>query len=553
MKPYISRFAISAIMAFPAFVLSAQDLDPTVVVDREYEGKLMEVHKPQLQMAVPDSIMHFALDFDYSVFESPYKGSYEFSPYLLSLKPDASKEYSPVLFVRAGAGYALHPVLDAVWSPRLGNRFDLDVYALHRSYAGYYTGPEGEWKGYDLYTSAGADARFDWSKGYVGVGIGYDGLSVRDRAWRHSMNALDADVSVGSKVTRNNGFVYKVDLGWDVAGDNASGQASYSRISENRFALNAALGPAFRDSHRMLFDIGMEFVNYDGIGNAGSSQFHIVPHYSYRKGRMYVDFGVRFAKILDSDIYDDAYGAEKLEQMVYPDISFELAVLPESLKLFAHVGGGNRMNTFSSLLERNHHFNVSVPVAPQLDYTVERISADAGLEGRISSRFRYDLRGYYSFFGNGLLDAVCLDDAGSPVCLVGYGIWQRAGVAVNMHWRSDCLSIDGSFRCEDVWGKAFSDGTPFLRPSIFNVDLSVVYNWKRRIFAGVDFDFATARKGTYADIPGYVDLGLYAEYLTSRRLAFWARGGNLLGMEIQRAPLYAEKGAYVTLGITFRY
>ena len=42
----------------------AQNLDPTVVVDRAYEGKLMEVHKPALEMAVPDSVMRFDLDFD---------------------------------------------------------------------------------------------------------------------------------------------------------------------------------------------------------------------------------------------------------------------------------------------------------------------------------------------------------------------------------------------------------------------------------------------------------------------------------------------------------
>ena len=84
---------------------SAQDLDPTVVVDRVYEGKLMEVHKPVLEMAVPDTVMHFDLDFDYSVFESPYKGSYEFNPYLLSMKPSAAADESGRFYLKAGAGY----------------------------------------------------------------------------------------------------------------------------------------------------------------------------------------------------------------------------------------------------------------------------------------------------------------------------------------------------------------------------------------------------------------------------------------------------------------
>ena len=52
-----------------------------------------------------------------------------------------------------------------------------------------------------------------------------------------------------------------------------------------------------------------------------------------------------------------------------------------------------------------------------------------------------------------------------------------------------------------------------------------------------------------AYIPGYADLGVYAEYVTSRSLSFWLRGGNLLNMTIQRNPLYAEKGPYFTAGI----
>ena len=44
MKRYI-LLAIAAVAA--TYSLGAQDLDPTVVVRREYEGKLTEVHKPQ--------------------------------------------------------------------------------------------------------------------------------------------------------------------------------------------------------------------------------------------------------------------------------------------------------------------------------------------------------------------------------------------------------------------------------------------------------------------------------------------------------------------------
>lgn len=58
---------------------AAQNLNPTVSVTRTYEGKLMDVHKPMETMAVADSMSRFDLDFDYSVFDNPYRGAYDSS------------------------------------------------------------------------------------------------------------------------------------------------------------------------------------------------------------------------------------------------------------------------------------------------------------------------------------------------------------------------------------------------------------------------------------------------------------------------------------------
>ena len=44
------------ISVFAVFGAAAQNLNPTVSVTREYEGKLLEVHKPSLDMNVPDTV-----------------------------------------------------------------------------------------------------------------------------------------------------------------------------------------------------------------------------------------------------------------------------------------------------------------------------------------------------------------------------------------------------------------------------------------------------------------------------------------------------------------
>ena len=64
-----------------------------------------------------------------------------------------------------------------------------------------------------------------------------------------------------------------------------------------------------------------------------------------------------------------------------------------------------------------------------------------------------------------------------------------------------------------------------------------------------DFDGIIEYAGSEATIPGWLDLGIRAEYRLNRRLGLWIRGGNLLGQKIQRNVLYAEKGLSVTGGV----
>ena len=101
-----------------------------------------------------------------------------------------------------------------------------------------------------------------------------------------------------------------------------------------------------------------------------------------------------------------------------------------------------------------------------------------------------------------------------------------------------------------------------LFPAALTGDVAFAYDWKERVFVGLDCSFSSARKGIAyysmnqflkkpvdARVPGYADLGLEFEYVVNRKLSAWARGGNLLNMTIQRNPIYAEKGINFTVGV----
>ena len=136
MKMNILKSLILLVVTVLPVAAAAQNLDPTVVVNRAYEGRLLEVHKPSMTMTVPDTVRRFDLDFDYSVFENPYKGSYEFKPYELLMNPFASSGNMPSFWVKAGAGYTLHTVMELVWTPVKKGDFKMSLYADYNAYFG---------------------------------------------------------------------------------------------------------------------------------------------------------------------------------------------------------------------------------------------------------------------------------------------------------------------------------------------------------------------------------------------------------------------------------
>ena len=130
MRRYI--FIASALLA--CAVASAQNLNPTVQVTNDYEGKLMEVNKQNVAMAIPDSLLKFDWNFNYSVFDNPYRGAYEFKPYRIDMKPDPTRRDNGVFYLRAGAGFTLHPEVQAVFTPATKGRFGISVYDDFKGY-----------------------------------------------------------------------------------------------------------------------------------------------------------------------------------------------------------------------------------------------------------------------------------------------------------------------------------------------------------------------------------------------------------------------------------
>ena len=533
--------SISALFVIVAS-MEGQNIDPTVEVSRVYEGKLIEVHKPALEMAVPDTMYKFDLGFDYSVFSNPYKGSYEFKPYVMEMRPAVADVHKNTFYLQAGAGYTLHPTLDLLWSPIKKGALSMDVYAAHRSYVGEYRALEQrpEWCGYDLLSKAGVDLGYDWQKADLDFGASYYGIADKDFSRSRMYNAVDAYAALKSKSVWPKRFLYDVRMAYRFAED-----ASINKMFEHNFKIDASFGPDLSETSKVLFDFGVELDVYHGALVSTASRFYMVPHYVLSKGILDLDLGLCISTVASSG---DAFGNKN--QVVYPDIKLDLALIPNAMKMYMKIGGGERLQTYSSLIARNHHLDLNysmLGLGSVINVTVERLSAVLGFEGRITSFFTYNLRGGYVNYKHAPLDAAVKSEEGIYMPMLGYSPYQKAFAALDWNMTFQSIRFDGAVTYNYAWG--ITDPN-MLGLSAVEGNSAVMYNWNGRINAGVDCNFATGRTSAAGfKVPGFADLGIYGEYALNKKLSFWLRGDNLLNMEIQRNLLFAEKGINFTAGI----
>lgn len=556
--------------------MSSQDLDPTVRVSRVYEGKLIEAHKPYLNMAVPDSVEKFNLRFDYSVFETPYMGTDVFRPYILDLKPESGTDTGSSLMVRAGAGYSLHPTADIVWSPRFKAPFSMSLYGRHHSYFGKYRAVSAEgtelvfngkdrYKGYDAETSAGVAGRAHWNTGYFAFDAGYYGVAGREQFLDRNLNALRTNLRVSSYRRNQKHFLYDVSLDYVFTDDRLDGMGA-DRLREHNFGMKAVFGPMFAAEQGFLLDAAMDLSVYSRGMNSSIGDFSLTPKYVFRKGRWDISAGVKVAVTAG-----DAVAKINRGQYVYPAVNIGFEAIRSYMEIYLNALGGNRVDGYTDIVSSgNRRFGMHyMPVAgsPLIDISTDRVDASFGLKGNIASRFGYDLRIGYRNVMNGMLDAVL--PAGTPANAgepsfrpaVAYADYQWFSAALDCEWHSEDVRVASSmtFGYSDLEDRTMSDMV--FAPAWLNMNVDAVYNWNKRIYVGLHCSARTARHANLLQsgtdfmrkytIPGYADLGVSAEYKFSRKWSCWIYGGNLLNMTIQRVPLYTESGISFTAGFTF--
>ncbi len=570
----VSRYILltGALLGGTILCVRAQDLNPTVEVTNEYQGRLQEVHKPTLEMAVPDSLLRFDLDFDYSVFERQYAGAGDFKPYLMDLKPSPSAYKGRKAYVKAGAGAALRTTTDFVISPSTGTPLQLNIFGSHNMFLGKYRDVQSEtldsyemlravkgsnYSGVDMVNRLGVSGAYDWNSTAMTFDAGYWGLYSRSFYINSMLNAAVVNAHVGSNKGHSNHFKHSTDIHANLGSDSSAGvNLTYVNTS-----LHGTYGSVYDAYNSILVDVDAQVDYYNEYNNsldAFAMNLSVTPKYAFQRGNFALSAGVRLAHVFSNKATYDGFelNANGDAQFIFPDVRVSYMAVPGALELYAKACGGSYLNSYSDIKENWHFFNLEMGRGqnPVLSNSLCRADISVGAEGNVASFLHFKAQGGVAFIVNGLLDAV----APTMTPGVAYRNYSMVYGKAQLSWNAKPVLFDASLLLNRT--NLYRNQMEVFEPALASGEIRVRYNWNDRLIAGVVADGAVTRRGyigtTDVRIPGFVDLGLQAEFAMTRNFALWAQAGNLLsimGQTVQRHPLQEEPGLSILGGVVLMF
>lgn len=525
-------YSLAIVLAAFAQVARAQGINQSVQVTNKYETQFSEMKKLGPEISAPDSLLRFDYKFDYSVFDTEYKGAYEFTPYLIEMKPDASLYDGRKGMLKVGAGYFIHPELMFAYSPLDSKDAGITVW----SNAGGFFQDRND---YDLSGKLGVDGRILGKHMVTTLGLEYDGIF--NSSWQSEDMLNTAAAKLRMKSLREGSFFfYDFNLGYRFASASFRNLNDGSRLG-HIIDFHGSAGPVFRNKYRILVDLDAKVDLESGHSASNSYLFAVTPHILLLPGQFHADLGARI---------DYSSGLTVSPQA---EVGFRFA--KGSHYLYAGFSGGQRLLTYYDLKTANHRMDY-LWKSDLRQVEREKMNAFIGLNGHVGNFFQYRIKGGYASWGGRLFETLYPLSLGTGhpsddmIAVYSSDDFNAAYAKLDLSWESERVSV---LLNTDIT-VATSEIEMGFAPALASGTLSIDYKWLKRIRAGISVEGRTNRKAFgmpwVEDIPAYADLGLNFHYLLSRSFGLWAKGGNLACMKIQRVPGFVEKGPYATLGIS---
>lgn len=554
-------FATAGIMAFlfPFSQAEAQQkkgqqkIDPTVEVQRDFDSSIPNIHKSMLSTAINDTLSNFNINFNYSIFDKPYKDLYEFSPLPSAQIQSKVNEKLPVFAAKWGCGFPLNPYADLMLQPRLkggstlllnvsGNAFidKLNLVTINSE-----TGKTEREKGVKTAANnavfeAGATYGYNWNSGEMLLRLNYKtnyntyygfnsnefpyaeefpayGLiesikkvSYMKDNWSHRYNKIDAGFSIGSIDAKGRGakFNYKINIKYSNTSDKlpekglVSEGSTDNRIQENFIKVSGEAGPTFGKYNKFIVGFNSENAIYTGLQDYNYGIFEIMPQYAFESGRLSIRAGIKL-----SGRYKSKDNTAKYHNtfFVNGNISYELA--KNALWVYAEADGGNYMNNYSELLEQNKWVSQTTDIkAGSIPLQLK-----GGLRGQAYNKLSYNAYIKYTIHngllqyvpykafaateGNDFADETVIAKISDSRLYTAYSNHREFSAGLDIKWYSKSFiagtSLEYSNYTDGKEGTLVNGEKPYGYAP-FKWHLYGTYNYRERIYIGITSNLRSA-------------------------------------------------------------
>lgn len=553
-------FIAYAALFAPAASAQRSSLDHTVTVSNRYVGTLSETEMAVQPTVIPDSLLQFDLNFDYTGFEQPYKGSDFFNPIHTELDMQTRAYDGKRFDMTFGAGYAVPILLDLSAVLKQKGRFKIGVSALNKSFWGMYRTfdkVDGEVlpyndrniPGYDSRSKVAFDGRLDWERSHLLLNVGYDGLHSSLSEFGSFGNYNGAFAGLKYRYRSDKAFRMGVDFDYNFGYCNQDKTSSDADLMENVY--KAALDFQFALGNGHLLELDADFNMTDCFNanpsSAGGSfcgyNIGLSPMY-YFSGSDKLYFGIGVSLLYSGSVANVDRGANALTG--FPFLKFRWKAVGDCLVFYADshldgevwgVGSGYRANTFY--------------VADENKCIVKNYKADVGLGGSLAGKFVYDLKACYSNVQNAPLFKI---GSMEPYQVHSTSIVHAANLRSVDAAGKIMLNFGGfSLKADALYHWFFEKANMEIVPSELEISGDVRYNHKGRFYIHAGALYRSSYKSCGMTLPGYVDLKAGLGFNFRRSFGVFLEGSNLLGSSCWTVPLYSHVGQEVMLGIKLLY
>ena len=532
---------LSILLSVPVFA----QIDPTVVVDRDFEGQIdVDVRMPQTASTVADSLKVFDVGFDYSIFDRPYRDLYEFSPYQAASLGVVPLGAVPHFSARVASQYPLMPEVDLFGQlvPKNNRNVNLGMFMKYASEMGKVSSMDQYIDQLDARRSkmsAGASFKFAWDKGELNLGAAFRHSSAKDAgdpqpsyssarqkrdSASHSVNVFEVDFKIRSTDVKDHDFYYDIDASFVKSAkelnflqgfSGTSEQEVFPPFSESALSIDAVFGSSFEE-HRMYVDVRSQNNWYSHADGYYLGIIEFAPIYRYTKGGFDGRFGIRFSNSFSGDNTTS----------IYPDIDAKLELVNNKLWLRGVVNGGREIDNLGVYLENAPWIIQSGE--PKMRYTTRPIDSKLCIEGIIGSRLGLNFYGTYTSYKDKLqlFTGRFYDLTTLPYLYTEFTDYAKLSAGIELTWTSKDLRVFTS-----VQGSKYNSKSDlYMLPRIESLS-QIEYDFRERLFLSTALDIKGGRESLIGTVPAYIDLSAKAEFKVNRFFSAYVKGGNLLNKD----------------------